>query len=127
MSGEDHMPDHGPLPQHSAGVEFTFSGNGYHLPDRLRSYVKVIRRVGILRGERRVIILEIRQKNVHGPHEHPHRLRPLVGSRIVDDRDYEPHTPCIFHSGDDLRHIVRRRHQIDIIRLLLLQLKKNLC
>ena len=52
--------------------------------------------------------------------------RPLIATRVVDDRDNQPALPCRGNRGRQQMRIMRRRHQVDVVGALVLQLQHNL-
>ena len=55
-----------------------------------------------------------------------HGTRPLITARVVDNWDDQPARPCRGNRGRQQVRIVRRRHQVDVVGALVLQLQHNL-
>ena len=52
--------------------------------------------------------------------------RALVTTRVVDDRDDQPARPCRGNRSRQQVRVVRRRHQVNVVRTLVLQFQHNL-
>ena len=71
-------------------------------------------------------ILKIGHPDVHKTFQGLDGLYTLICAGVIDDRDRKPLSFRFFNSGNDQVEIVGGRDQIDILGILVLQLKKNL-
>ena len=71
-------------------------------------------------------IFKVRKPHVDKVAQRRHGTRALVTTRVVDNWDDQPARPCRGNRGRQQVRIVRRRHQVDVIGALVLQLQHNL-
>ena len=71
-------------------------------------------------------IFKVRKPHVDQVAQRRHGARALITTRVVDDGDDQPARPCRGNRGRQQVSIMRRRHQVDVIGTLLLQLQHNL-
>ena len=76
--------------------------------------------------KRRVGIFKVGEPHINQVTQGSHGTRTLITARVVDDRDVQPARPCRGNRGRQQVRVVRRRHQINIVRTLALQLQHNL-
>ena len=74
----------------------------------------------------RIGILKVSEPHINQAAQRGHGTRPLIATRVVDDRNGQPALPCRGNRSRQQMRIMRRRHQIDVIGALVLQLKHNL-
>ena len=98
----------------------------YHLRDRLHRILWIIRCMRIRCSQLWCQIFQIRQINIYQPLQLPQTLRLLIATAVVNDRNPQSLTLRTRECPDDLRHIMSRRDQIDIVGALFLQLQENL-
>ena len=82
--------------------------------------------MGIFCRKKRVHILKIRKINIHDSFQCLDGIHILIASRIVYNRNRKSLPSRLFYRPDDMRHILPRCNQIDIVRPLFLQFQKNL-
>ena len=76
--------------------------------------------------KRRIGIFKVGKPHVDQVTQGSHGTRALISTRVVDDWDVQPARPCRGNRGRQQVRVVCRRHQINIVRTLALQLQHNL-
>ena len=71
-------------------------------------------------------IFKVGEPHIDQVAQRRHGTRTLVTTRVVDDWDDQPAHPCSGNRSRQQVRIVRRRHQIDVVRTLVLQFQHNL-
>ena len=97
-----------------------------HLGQTRHSHARVVLNMRKRLRKPRVGILKVGKPHVDQIAERCHGTRPLIAARVVDDRDVQPALPSCGNRGRQQVRIVRRRHQVDVIGALVLQLQHNL-
>ena len=95
----------------------------HHFVNRRMRRVGVIPRAGEHCRHVRVDVFVIRQIDIHRALQHAQRLHAFIAAAVVDDRDVRPvQRQRVEHGGNE----VRRRHEVDVVRALRLQLAEDL-
>ncbi len=97
-----------------------------HAPDGVKGDARVVRRVRQLAGKPGGRVLAVGQPHIHHTREGVHDLRALVGGGVVDHRESHPPVAREHDRIDDLRCVMGRRDQVDVVRPLVAQLEHDL-
>ena len=97
-----------------------------HLGQTRHGHARVVLNMRKRLRKPRVGILKVGKPHVDQIAERRHCTRPLIAARVVDNRDVQPALPSCGNRGRQQVSIMRRRHQVDVIGALLLQLQHNL-
>ena len=97
-----------------------------HLRQARHGHARVVLNMRQRLRKRRIGIFKVGEPHIHQVAQRGHGTRPLIATRVVDDRNGQPALPCRGNRGRQQMRIMRRRHQIDIVGALILQLQHNL-
>ena len=97
-----------------------------HLRQARHGHTRVVLNVGERLRKPRIGIFKVGKPHVDQIAERRHGTRALITARVVDDWDGQPARPCRGNRSRQQVRVVCRRHQVNIVRTLVLQLQHNL-
>lgn len=123
-SRQHQVPHHHTALQHAVFIKAHRPHLPEHLPQGLGRHGKIIRRSRIPGGKRAVVIFQVGQVDLHPALQQPQHFHPLVPAGIIQYRDRQAFAAQV-QRFQYPRQILRGGNQIDIVRPLRLQCKKN--
>ncbi len=123
-SRQHQVPHHHTALQHAVFIKAHRPHLPEHLPQGLGRHGKIIRRSRIPGGKRAVVIFQVGQVDLHPALQQPQHFHPLVPAGIIQYRDRQAFAAQV-QCFQDPRQVLCGGNQIDIVRPLRLQCKKN--
>ncbi len=113
VARQHEMAHEDAAPQAAVRCEVHGADLAHHGADGARGVGEIVRCRGVFARGGLVDVLEIRQVDGDLARKHSDGLLCLIGARVVDDGEREPSRPRDAERRKDLRHVVRRRHEVE--------------